>query len=197
MSSRRQSPRAVDTSWFRGGYLGVAGFFALEAATREPGTASSLDASSDDQGTTRTIVTAYALALSSAPMLRRVPSPRLPRVAGPIGLALEGGGLGLRVWSMRTLRAAFSRTLRTEAEQRVIDDGPYQFVRHPGYAGSLLTWIGFALTSGSLPVVVLVSALLGRAYHRRIAAEEQLLRRELPSYVAYSDRTKKLIPFMW
>ena len=169
----------------------------MEATTREGGETSSLNASSDDQGTTRTILAAYAVALSVAPMLRRVRSPQLPRFAGPVGLSLEGAGLALRAWSMRTLGAAYSRTLRTEGGQPVIDTGPYRLVRHPGYAGSLLTWTGFALTSGSLPVVAAVSVLLARAYQRRISAEEQLLCRELSAYLAYSDRTKKLVPFVW
>jgi len=169
----------------------------LEAVTRERGAASSLNASSDDQGSTRAIVAAYAAAICLAPMLRRVPSPRLPRLAGPVGLTLEGVGLAVRAWSMRTLGDAYSRTLRAADEQPVIDTGPYRLVRHPGYAGSLLTWTGFTLTSRSLPVFAVVSALLGQAYERRIAAEEQLLSRELPSYAGYSDRTKKLIPFVW
>jgi protein-S-isoprenylcysteine O-methyltransferase Ste14 len=70
-------------------------------------------------------------------------------------------------------------------------------VRHPGYAGSLLTWTGFALTSCSLQVTALVAALLGHAYQRRMGAEEALLRRDLPGYAAYSRRTKKIIPFVW
>jgi protein-S-isoprenylcysteine O-methyltransferase Ste14 len=61
----------------------------------------------------------------------------------------------------------------------------------------LLVWTGFALTSRSLPVVVAVGTLLGTAYQRRIAAEEALLRRELPGYDAYSARTKRLIPLVW
>jgi protein-S-isoprenylcysteine O-methyltransferase Ste14 len=28
-------------------------------------------------------------------------------------------------------------------------------------------------------------------------AEENLLRRDLPGYTSYSERTKKLIPFVW
>lgn len=98
---------------------------------------------------------------------------------------------------MRTLGSSYSRTLRAEDEQRVVDEGPYRLIRHPGYLGSLFTWTGFGLTSGSLPVVATVSALLGRAYGHRIAAEEELLRRDLPGYVEYSRRTKKLIPFIW
>ena len=169
----------------------------LEDWAREGGTASSLDPSSEDQGTTKEIVTAFTLAVGLTPILRLVPVARLPRNAAPLGLTLEAIGLAVRAWSMRTLGRAYSRTLRTEDEQLLIKSGPYRVVRHPGYLGSLLTWTGFALTSSSLPVVSLVGALLLRAYRHRIAAEEELLRREFPLYTAYADRTKRLVPFVW
>ena len=75
--------------------------------------------------------------------------------------------------------------------------GPYRFVRHPGYLGTLLAWIGFALTSRSLPVVGLVAVVFGRTYARRIVAEERLLARALPGYREYATRTWRLIPFAW
>ncbi len=185
------------TAWFLAGYAGVAGFFALEAATRQRGRASSLEASNEDRGTTRMILGAYAAAALLAPVLRRAPAPRLPRGAGAAGIAVEAAGLGLRAWSMRTLGDSYTRTLRAETDQSVIESGPYQLVRHPGYAGSLLVWTGFALTSRSVPVIAAVGALLGTAYRRRILAEEMLLRRELPGYAAYCERTRRLIPFVW
>jgi 2-polyprenyl-6-methoxyphenol hydroxylase-like FAD-dependent oxidoreductase len=83
------------------------------------------------------------------------------------------------------------------ADRFLSDTGPYRLVRHPGYTGSLLTWTGFALASRSTLVLALVAALLGGAYHHRITAEEQLLQRDLPGYVAYSQHTKKLIPIVW
>ena len=183
--------------WFLAGYAGIAGFLALEALTRERGRAASLDASADDQGTTRMIVIAYGVAAELPLLLRRVPSPRLPPAAAPAGLALQATGLALRAWSMRTLGGSYTRTLRADEEQAVITAGPYRLIRHPGYTGSLLTWTGFALTSRSLPVLALTAGLLGRAYQRRIEAEEQLLRRDLPGYPAYQQRTKRLIPFVW
>ncbi len=141
---------------------------------------------------------AYGLAAELPLVLRRTALPQLPRLLAPAGLILQATGLGLRAWSMRRLGVFYSRTLRTEgAQHRVIETGPYRFIRHPGYTGSLLTWTGFALTSRSAPVVALVACLMGRAYHQRITAEEDLLRRELPGYVDYSDHTKKLIPFVW
>lgn len=185
------------SGWFLAGYAGIAGFFALEAVSREGGAAASLEASADDQDTTRMIVTAVAAAVVLAPFVRRSSLLRLPSAIVPAGLVLELTGLTLRAWSMETLGRSYTRTLRTEGEQPVIDTGPYRLVRHPGYLGSLLIWTGFGMTSGSGPVLALVGGLLGRAYRRRILAEEQLLRRELPSYAAYEARTKRLIPLAW
>jgi protein-S-isoprenylcysteine O-methyltransferase Ste14 len=185
------------SGWFLAGYAGVAGFFALEAALRRKGSASSLAATPEDQGTTRMIVIGYAVAAGLAPVLRGIAPRQLPALAGPVGLGLVAGGLALRAWSMQTLGAHYSRTLRTEADHDIVETGPYRLVRHPGYTGSLLTWTGFALSSGSLPVVALVAGLLGRAYRQRITAEEQLLNRELPGYAEYTERTKRLIPLVW
>jgi protein-S-isoprenylcysteine O-methyltransferase Ste14 len=187
---------AHDRRWLLFGYAGIGGFFALEALTRKPGTASSMAAGADDQGTTRMIVTGYALA-ALAPALGWMRGPRVAPAVGPAGLALQAAGLALRTWSMRVLGSAYTRTLRTDEHQRVVDSGPYRLVRHPGYSGSLLTWAGFALTSRNPAVIVLMGALLGRAYRRRILAEEQLLRRELPGYADYCARTKRLIPWIW
>ncbi len=193
----RPTRRDRGTRWFLAGYAGVAGFFVVEVVARTRGRAASLVVSGDDQGTTRRIVTAYVAAATLAPLLRHLPVRSLPRGSAPVGLVLESTGLALRVWSMRTLGAAYSRTLRTDDADEVVGAGPYHSIRHLGYAGSLLTWTGFALTSGSLPVVGLVAGLLGRAYRQRIAAEEAMLGRDLPGYADYSHRTKRLVPFVW
>jgi protein-S-isoprenylcysteine O-methyltransferase Ste14 len=186
----------TNRGWLLLGYAGIGGFLALEVLNRKPGAASSLEAAADDRGTTRALVSGCALA-AAAPILVRIDAHPLAPAVGRMGLLLQASGLALRTWSMRVLGASYTRTLRTTDDQRVVDSGPYRLVRHPGYSGTLLTWVGFALTSRSLPVVVLVSALLGRAYRRRIIAEEQLLRRDLPGYVDYCGRTKRLIPFVW
>jgi len=193
------SRHSVDwgTLWSAAGYLGLGGFFVVEALVRKRGAASSLTASTADQASTRVIVGASAIAACLPAVFRNAPARSLPDVAAPVGLALEGAGLAFRVWSMQTLGTGYSRTLQADARQQVVDRGPYRLIRHPGYLGSLLVWVGFALTSRKVPVVVGVLALLGGAYRHRIGAEEALLRRELPGYIAYSSRTKRLIPFVW
>lgn len=193
---RRRGPGGA--CWLLAGYAGLAGFFALEAMFRQPGSAASLKGPDDDQGTTRLIVAAYSVAADLPLLARWLPGRQLPPVVAQAGLATEAAGLALRAWSMRALGQSYSRTLRIEgAAHAVTDTGPYRLIRHPGYLGSLLTWTGFALTSRSVPVVVVVPGLLGAAYGRRVTAEEQLLRRDLPGYAAYSQRTKRLVPFLW
>lgn len=179
------------------GYTGLAGFLVLESVVRPRDSASSLEVSTDDQDTTRLILGAYAVAAVLPPILRPLRMRRLPRSAGPPGLAIQATGLGVRLWSMRTMEGSYSRTLGTTAEQHVITDGPYRLIRHPGYLGSILIWAGCTLASGSLPTVSAVAGLLAGAYRRRIAVEEKLLARDLPGYLDYSNGTKKLIPLLW
>jgi protein-S-isoprenylcysteine O-methyltransferase Ste14 len=164
---------------------------------RRRGSASSLDASREDEGTTRALLTSSGFAYVLPVVLRRLPVPRMPVAVAAAGLIVQACGLGLRVWSMRILGEFYTRTLRTAVDQTVVDTGPYRLIRHPGYSGALLMWIGLSLSSRSAVATVAVVGLMGRAYRRRIAAEERLLRRTLPEYAAYSGRTNKLIPFVW
>jgi protein-S-isoprenylcysteine O-methyltransferase Ste14 len=175
----------------------LASFFLFEALVRKPGDASSFTASSDDRGTTRLIISAYLVAALSPLASLRVRGLKSPGAAGPAGLVLQAGGIAPRVWSMRTLGDSYTRTLRTRARQPLVETGPYRLIRHPGYAGSLLSWAGFALTSRSIPAIAVVTALLGQVYRQRIVAEESLLRRELPGYDGYARRTRRLLPFIW
>jgi protein-S-isoprenylcysteine O-methyltransferase Ste14 len=191
----RSLRRPGDTAWFLAGYGGVAGFFGVEALGRRGG--ARLEDSADDRLTTVAILTACLLAATVAPPLRRATPGTLPAAARPLGVVLQASGLGVRVWAMGTLGRAYSRTLRVEEDQGVVDTGPYRLVRHPGYAGSLLVWAGFALSSASPAVVALVAGLMGVTYVRRIVAEEALLRRELPGYATYAEGTKRLIPAVW
>lgn len=88
----------------------MAGFFAVEAAVRERGTASILAGSNDDQGSTRTIIVASVIAASLSPLLRCIPLRPLPEATPPAGLAIQAAGLAVRIWLMRTLLASYSRT---------------------------------------------------------------------------------------
>ena len=61
-----------------------------------------------------------------------------------------------------------------------------------------MVWTGFGVASGSAPAALGVVTLMSAAYRRRIAAEEEMLTKDLgAAYTGYSQRTKRLIPFIW
>ena len=99
---------------------------------------------------------------------------------------------------MIVLGRFYTRTLTATSDQHVVARGPYRWVRHPGYLGSLLTWVGAAAATRNVLVVVLVLAVLLLAYARRMAAEEAMLVQSLgEAYVAYQRRSWRLVPFLF
>lgn len=102
-------------------------------------------------------------------------------------------------WVFQVLKANrfAASVVQVEAGQAVMDTGPYRFVRHPLYSGSLFIWLCSPLALGSY-VVVPVSFLILPILVFRLRNEEKILRRDLPGYVEYCQRTPcRLIPFVW
>ncbi|WP_322778379.1 isoprenylcysteine carboxylmethyltransferase family protein [Frankia sp. Cas4] len=173
----------------------LAAFFVAEGRLRQGQAARSFSAGDADRGTTKSIGMAFAVAGLAGPSLASVSRGRLPSPVGWVGVAVMGAGLSLRVWSARTLGACYTRTLRVEADQPVVEAGPYAYVRHPGYAGVTAMWVGYGLALTSLPAVAATTVPMLVAYHRRIAAEETMLTNSLGDpYRAYQQRTARLIP---
>jgi protein-S-isoprenylcysteine O-methyltransferase len=108
------------------------------------------------------------------------------------------GGISLRAWSSQVLGEFYTRTLRTVEQHRLVREGPYRVLRHPGYLGSVLMWTGAGLaTSNWLALVLIVSVMLA-AYCFRIGAEERMLLGMFgEEYQEYRRKTWKLIPFLF
>ncbi len=123
----------------------LTGFFLAEGRLRRGRDARSLTAGPSDRGTTRGVGLAVVAAACAAPTAATLRVGRLPPVLGWLGVATMGAGLGLRVWSARVLGRYYTRTLRVADDQAVIGDGPYGWIRHPGYAGVLALWAGYGL----------------------------------------------------
>jgi protein-S-isoprenylcysteine O-methyltransferase Ste14 len=87
--------------------------------------------------------------------------------------------------------------VQRERGQHVIMTGPYQFVRHPMYAGAIFFFVGMPLLLGSW--YGLIGALVMIAlFCVRITIEERTLRAELEGYAEYAaDVPYRLIPGVW
>jgi protein-S-isoprenylcysteine O-methyltransferase Ste14 len=107
-------------------------------------------------------------------------------------------GYAFSSWALIVNRF-FSGTVRIQTERghHVVTDGPYRFVRHPGYAGGLLGFALIPLLLDSLwafiPTVLLTGVLV-----LRTSLEDRTLQAELPGYAEYAQRTRyRLIPGIW
>ncbi len=183
-------------------YSLIGSFFVVERLLRQGESARSMQEGHMDRGSTRAIGTAFGLALLAllvAPLLNRLRIGRLlSETAAWGGIAVMLSGLTLRIWASRELGAFYTRTLRTDVGQHLIDEGPYGLVRHPGYLGSLLLWLGAGIATANGIVTAMIILPLVRAYQYRIRAEEAMLADTFPQeYPNYARRTWRLIPFIY
>lgn len=112
-------------------------------------------------------------------------------------LFIFGGGL-LALWAMASNRFFIGMVrIQEERGHQVIKSGPYRYVRHPGYLGSLFFIFFTPLMLGSIWGLVPALLICGVVF-LRTTLEDQVLRNELPGYQAYSNEvTRKLIPLIW
>ncbi len=113
------------------------------------------------------------------------------------GIALFAAGAALYSWAMQALHGQFTIRLSVAERPRLITDGPYAIVRHPGYFGWVLALPGMGLALGSLAILAFAVPMLAWIV-TRIRDEEAMLVAEFgDEYRAYQGRTKRLIPFLY
>lgn len=113
-------------------------------------------------------------------------------------LAVAVGGYALGTWAM-AVNAYFSLVVRIQRDrgQIVVSDGPYRWVRHPGYVGTVLFELATPLLLGSWWALVpgVISALLLVV---RTALEDRTLQEELDGYKQYAGEVRyRLLPGVW
>lgn len=124
----------------------------------------------------------------------------LPRSCGMqiAGLTLILLALAMRVWTRAHIRGLYSGHVEVQAGHRLVQSGPYRFIRHPGYAGFLLMALGLCVGYSSVIGLIAIPVLLlpGLAYRMRV--EERLLSEQFgDEYRDYARKSKKLIPGVW
>jgi protein-S-isoprenylcysteine O-methyltransferase Ste14 len=122
----------------------------------------------------------------------------LPLWLQALGIILMIAGMMLLAWAMGQ-NPHFESTVRIQTDQnhRVIESGPYRIVRHPGYIGGIVLFIGMALVLDSgwalLPAILSAANLIARTW-----AEDRFLQQNLNGYREFTRRTRyRLVPGVW
>lgn len=115
-----------------------------------------------------------------------------------IGMSLIVIGMMIRIHSILTLRQFFTYSVAKVENQQVIESGLYKFIRHPGYLGQMIIFMGIAISMSnwvSIPAMMIPVTI---AYLYRIKVEEKFMIEQLgEKYTDYQNRTKGLIPMIY
>jgi protein-S-isoprenylcysteine O-methyltransferase Ste14 len=107
-------------------------------------------------------------------------------------------GIIVRQWAIFVLGRFFTTTVSVQKSQKVIDHGPYRYIRHPSYLGIFLIIVGIGLALHTWGGILVLLVMNGIALGYRMHVEEKVLVSELgDDYVQYMKRTKRLIPFIF
>jgi len=135
-------------------------------------------------GRALTVITALSLATPG------------PTALAAIGAALFVAGVAFRLVAIRTLGQFYSHRVRLSGEHRVVDSGPYRYVRHPAYVGMLVAHLGVVLFFFSWPALAVFAILFVPAVVARILVEERALD-GLPGYREFAQHRARLLPMVW
>jgi protein-S-isoprenylcysteine O-methyltransferase Ste14 len=118
-------------------------------------------------------------------------SPSLSTPLRILGGVLVACGFALGGWAMGS-NTHYSATMsQSQRGHNLASKGPYRFVRHPGYAGFIISWLGAPLLLGSL--WALVASLIGSWLTVMRTVIE-----DLPGYSEYAQSVRfRLLPRVW
>ena len=125
-------------------------------------------------------------------------SPLIPTAIQLVALAIWLLGDVFSKWGAVSNRF-YSRIVRIQKDRNhtVVKDGPYRYVRHPGYAGALVAGFATPFVLSSLWALVPIGTMTFLLVIRT-ALEDKTLLEELPGYTEYAQETRyRLVPGVW
>lgn len=125
-------------------------------------------------------------------------TPDLPHPIQISALLVIFLGSNIGTWAMLANRFFSSQVrIQSDRDHTVVSTGPYRFVRHPGYAGGVLSWLAGPIFFSSywavIPTVIVIVLMVIRT-----ALEDRMLMEELPGYSEYAQKVRyRLLPGVW
>ena len=115
-----------------------------------------------------------------------------------IGMALFVIGLMIRIHSLLTLKQYFTYSVAKVENHKIIETGLYRFIRHPGYLGQLIIFLGISTSISNWASILAMMVPVTLGYLYRINVEERFMLAQLgKDFLDYQGRTKRLIPLVY
>jgi protein-S-isoprenylcysteine O-methyltransferase Ste14 len=104
-----------------------------------------------------------------------------------LGWLVAALGLAVVVWAGVTMGHSLSPFPRPPRDARLVDRGPYRYLRHPIYVGGVLFFAGLALVFSIYGLVL--TGMLAVFWLAKARLEERHLLARFPEYADYRRRT--------
>ncbi len=115
-----------------------------------------------------------------------------------IGMALVVVGFIIRIHSIRTLKQYFTYSVAKVENHKIIATGLYKFIRHPGYLGQLMIFLGISISVSNWFSILFMMIPITIGYLYQIRIEEKFMSEQLrEDYIVYQEHTKKIIPLLY
>lgn len=112
-----------------------------------------------------------------------------------LGIALAAFGVAFRLSAILSLGRFFTVAVTVVSSQKLVKSGPYHWLRHPAYSGSIATLVGLPLSLGTWVGVLLVLVLSLGGYLYRVRIEEQAMLEFFgEEYREYMQHTWRFFP---
>ena len=84
------------------------------------------------------------------------------------------------------------------ADQPLIQTGLYRVIRHPGYLGQLMIFVGISITLSNWLSLLTMAIPVMMGYGYRIYVEERFMLEQFGNnYLEYQQRTQRIIPMIY
>ena len=105
-----------------------------------------------------------------------------------LGLIPAALGVVLAAWAVRAMGPSMTAMPVPKDEGRLVQEGPYRFLRHPIYVGGTLFFAGLSLVFSAYGLVL--TAVLALFWFAKARKEERHLGERFPEYADYRRRTR-------
>jgi protein-S-isoprenylcysteine O-methyltransferase Ste14 len=114
-----------------------------------------------------------------------------------LGLVLYGLGLVIMSWARNVLGRMYSGEVTIQKSHQLIKTGPYHYIRHPIYLGTLSSALGLAFLFRSwIGLIAVIPILVGLLF--RIKDEEGVLHKEFGlEWETYCQQSWRFIPYLY
>ena len=116
-------------------------------------------------------------------------------IAAMIGYGVIVAGLAFYLLSLSFVLRFYNPMVSVRENQPLCTRGPFRYIRHPMYTGTMIMMIGTAMILQHLSYVTL--PLVFYFFFRTSKNEEEFLSKEMSGYAGYMKKTKMFLPFVF